>query len=52
MTKDSVSLLSRRRMEKLEKYKCQGCGRIWTSSDVVVVCPVCRSKGIKLEGEK
>ena len=31
------------------KYKCLGCGRIWHSREILVVCPVCRSKGIKIK---
>jgi len=31
------------------KYKFLNCGRIWCSGDIVVVCPVCRSKPIKIK---
>jgi len=30
------------------KYKCLNCGRIWHSKEIMVVCPVCRCKGIKI----
>ncbi len=30
------------------RYKCIICGRIWRSGEIMVVCPVCRSKPIKL----
>ena len=30
-------------------YKCLNCGRIWRSGEIMVVCPVCRSKGIKIK---
>jgi len=31
------------------KYKCLICGRIWHSGEIMVVCPVCRSKPIKIK---
>jgi formate/nitrite transporter len=31
------------------KYKCLNCGRIWRSGEVMVVCPICRSKPIKIK---
>lgn len=31
------------------KYKCLNCGRIWRSGEVMVVCPICRSKPIKID---
>jgi len=30
-------------------YKCLNCGRIWRSGEIMVVCPVCRSKPIKIK---
>jgi len=35
-------------IEMYPKYKCLGCGRIWRSREILVVCPICRSKGIKI----
>ena len=35
-------------VEMYPKYKCLGCGRIWRSREILVVCPICRSKGIKI----
>jgi len=29
-------------------YKCLNCGRIWRSGEIMVICPVCRSKPIKI----
>lgn len=31
------------------KYRCLNCGKIWRSGDIVVVCPVCKSKPIKIK---
>ena len=31
------------------KYKCLNCGRIWRSGEIMVICPVCRSKPIKIK---
>lgn len=31
------------------KYKCLICGRIWRSGEIMVICPVCRSKPIKIK---
>jgi len=31
------------------KYICLNCGRIWRSGEIMVVCPVCRSKPIKIK---
>jgi len=31
------------------KYKCLNCGRAWRSGEVLVVCPICRSKPIKIK---
>ena len=31
------------------KYKCLGCGNIWYSKAILIVCPICRSKGIKIK---
>ena len=30
-------------------YKCLNCGRIWRSGEIMVVCPICRSKPIKIK---
>ena len=30
-------------------YKCLNCGRIWRSGEIMVICPVCRSKPIKIK---
>lgn len=31
------------------KYRCLNCGRIWRSGEIMVVCPVCKSKPIKIK---
>ena len=31
------------------KYRCLNCGRIWRSRDTMIVCPVCRSKPIRIK---
>ena len=31
------------------RYKCLNCGRVWRSGEIVVVCPVCISKLIKIK---
>jgi len=31
------------------RYRCLNCGRIWQSSDIIVICPVCRCKPIKIK---
>lgn len=33
-------------------HKCLNCGRIWASRDMLVVCPVCRCKPIKMKEEE
>ena len=30
-------------------YKCLNCGRIWRSGEIMVICPICRSKPIKIK---
>jgi len=30
-------------------YKCLNCGRIWRNGDIMVVCPICKSKPIKIK---
>ena len=30
-------------------YKCLNCGRIWRSGEIMVVCPVCGSKPIRIK---
>jgi len=30
-------------------YKCLNCGRIWRSGEIMVVCPVCTSKSIRVK---
>ncbi|MBA7552579.1 hypothetical protein ES705_45148 [subsurface metagenome] len=31
------------------KYLCQGCGLVWRSNKIIVICPVCRSKAVKVK---
>lgn len=31
------------------KYICLNCGRIWRSGEILVMCPVCKSKPIKIK---
>jgi len=31
------------------KYKCLLCGRIWRSGEIMVLCPFCRAKPIKIK---
>ncbi|MBA7533781.1 hypothetical protein ES705_26025 [subsurface metagenome] len=31
------------------KYRCLSCGRIWRSGEIMVICPVCRGKPIKIK---
>ncbi len=31
------------------KYICLNCGRIWHSGEIMVICPICRSKPIKIK---
>ncbi len=31
------------------KYKCLGCGNVWRSGEILIICPICRSKGIKVK---
>ena len=31
------------------KYICIGCGITWRSKEIVIICPVCRSKAIKVK---
>jgi len=31
------------------KYVCLNCGRIWRSGEIMVICPICRSKPIKIK---
>lgn len=33
------------------KYVCLGCGLVWWSGEILVRCPVCRSKAIKTKEE-
>jgi predicted Zn-ribbon and HTH transcriptional regulator len=40
--------IHREGIEMDPKYKCLNCGRIWRSGEIMVICPVCRSKGIKI----
>ena len=31
------------------KYKCFGCGNVWWSNEIMVICPICRGKGVKIK---
>ena len=31
------------------KYVCLGCGITWRSGRLMVICPVCRSKAVKVK---
>ncbi|MBA7553890.1 hypothetical protein ES705_46494 [subsurface metagenome] len=31
------------------KYICLRCGRIWRSGEILVICPICKSKPIKIK---
>ncbi len=31
------------------KYKCLSCGNIWWSREILIICPVCRGKGVKIK---
>ncbi|MBA7516032.1 hypothetical protein ES705_08077 [subsurface metagenome] len=31
------------------RYRCLNCGRIWRSGEILVICPICRSKPIKIK---
>ncbi|MBA7708842.1 hypothetical protein ES703_117746 [subsurface metagenome] len=31
------------------RYICLNCGRIWRSGEIMVICPVCRSKPVKIK---
>jgi len=31
------------------KYTCLNCGTIWRSGEIMVICPVCRGKPIKIK---
>ncbi len=31
------------------KYKCFGCGGVFSSKEVPAICPVCRGKGVKIK---
>jgi len=31
------------------KYTCLNCGAIWRSGEIMVICPVCRGKPIKIK---
>ncbi|MBA7586228.1 hypothetical protein ES708_28224 [subsurface metagenome] len=31
------------------KYLCLGCGITWRSNKLLVICPVCRSKAVKVK---
>jgi len=33
------------------RYRCLNCGRSWRSREIMVICPVCRSKGVKIKDE-
>ncbi|MBA7534002.1 Dihydrolipoyl dehydrogenase [subsurface metagenome] len=41
--------IHREGIEMDPRYKCLNCGRIWRSGEIMVVCPVCRSKPIKIK---
>jgi len=34
------------------KYVCLGCGICWRSRDIIVICPVCRSKAVLIKNIK
>ena len=31
------------------KYICLNCGRVWRDRELLVICPVCRSKAVKVK---
>jgi len=31
------------------RYKCFGCGNVWHSGEIMVICPICRGKGVKIK---
>jgi len=31
------------------RYRCLNCGIIWRNREIMVVCPICRSKGVKIK---
>lgn len=31
------------------KYRCLNCGRIWRDKEIMIICPICRSKPIKIK---
>ena len=31
------------------KYLCLGCGITWRSNKILVICPVCKSKAVKVK---
>ena len=41
--------IHREGIEMEPRYKCLNCGRIWRSGEIMVVCPICRSKPIKIK---
>jgi len=41
--------IHREGIEMEPKYKCLNCGRIWRSGEIMVICPVCRCKPIKMK---
>ena len=41
--------IHREGIEMDPRYKCLNCGRIWRSGEIMVVCPICRSKPIKIK---
>jgi len=32
-----------------QKYACLNCGKIWRSAEIIVICPICRRKPIKIK---
>ena len=32
-----------------QKYTCLNCGKIWRSGEIMVICPICRRKPIKIK---
>ncbi len=31
------------------RYRCLNCGRIWRSREIMVICPICRSKPVRIK---
>lgn len=31
------------------KYKYLGCGNVWRSGEILVICTICRGKGVKIK---